>query len=552
MATSPTKAEPTRPIPSYEEHEGNLRAVSQLSPKTNNTRGAVSVPPTKVMPVIVIAGIMGSNLRAHVNPQDEQNEILNPGEAAWRPPNGASEGLDEAGRWKARDASTRQKILDGDTLEVDPNGPIPRGLATDGFVWDEDVAKQRGWGEIHADSYGLLLVTLQRSLNRTFRFVGTNSFLVDEWIHINGYDRARWGATADGVCSPLTNEEMKKFAQFSYPVYGFGYNWLKSNEVSAKSLQSRIENIIAYWKDKRRECDAVLLVTHSMGGLVARACAQKIPKKIAGVIHGVMPALGAPVCFRRLACGTETSSPSNSMLENAGTEKFAEIAGLTLAETIPVLATAAGPLELLPNHLYPKPWLFVQTIDAQNGPVFTNLCGQDPYAHYLDFVSWYRMIDPALADPANKYKGNVEQRITDSVKQARKFHMEILNDKYHPKTFVFYGADPTKLSFGSFRWKLSTRVSNLTESALRAAKFDRYLTNGGRRIEVSAGVFVDAMPSVQDVPGDGTVPRQSGTGPNGKVKQKFATQGYSHQGSYSSSDMLALTRHLIVKLMQDV
>lgn len=552
MATSPNRSEPTRPVPSYEDHEGNLRAVSQLSPKANNTRGAVGIPPTKVMPVIVIAGIMGSNLRANTNPADKKNKELNPGEDAWRPPNGVGEGLGEAKKWKARSPTVRQKILDGDTLEVDPNGAIPLGVSTDGSVWDEKIARQRGWGEIHLSSYGLLLVTLQKSLNRTYRFVGSNTFLDGDWVRVNGYDRAKWGVSSEGAGAPLTDEELKKFSQFHYPVYGFGYNWLKSNEVSAKSLQSKIETIIAYWKSKKRECDAVLLVTHSMGGLVARACAQKIPQLIAGVVHGVMPALGAPVCFRRLACGSETSSPSNSMLANIGTEKFAEIAGLTIAETMPVLATAAGPLELLPNHLYPKPWLFAQSVDDQKKPAFINLSCADPYELYMNFDSWYRLIDLEFADPAKTYRGNVQERVIEAVRQARKFHCEILKDNYHPKTYVFYGADHTQLSYGSFRWKLTTRFSNLTESMIKKARLAGYLVGGGRRIQLQNGIFVEVTPSVQDVHGDGTVPYQSGIAPAGKVKQVFATQGYSHQGSYSNSDMLALTRHLIVKLMQDV
>jgi hypothetical protein len=35
------------------------------------------------------------------------------------------------------------------------------------------------------------------------------------------------------------------------------------------------------------------------------------PDKILGVIHGVMPALGAPLAYRRLACGTECDNPAN-------------------------------------------------------------------------------------------------------------------------------------------------------------------------------------------------------------------------------------------------
>lgn len=552
MATSTNQTEPTRPVASYEDHEGNLRAYSPMSPKNNNTRAAIAVPPDKVMPVIVIAGIMGSNLRAKTNPNDEQNRQLNPGEAAWRPPNSVEEGLGEAKIWRSRSPAVRQQILDGDTLEVDPNGPVALGAATDGFVWNEKIARQRGWGEIHSASYGLLLVTLQQNLNRTYRSLYGNPALEGNWVSLNAHDRSAWGVSKDGIGAPLTDDELKKFAQFSYPVYAFGYNWLKSNEVSAQSLQDRIEKIISYWQSKKRDCNGVILVTHSMGGLVARACSKKIPQMIAGVIHGVMPAFGAPACYRRLACGTETSTPSNTDLENKGTEKFAEIAGLTVAETTPVLATAAGPLELLPNHLYPKPWLFAQSFNAEKKPTFLNLSIDDPYELYLEFSSWYRLIDPALADPANKYKGDVRRHITTAVKQAKKFHMEVVGNYYHPNTFVFYGKDEKKLSFGTFRWKFGSSTPNLSDPELKAARFTRYLANGGRQVDLRNGKVLTVSPSLQDVAGDGTVPFQSGQGPEGKVRNIFVTAGYSHQGSYSNSNILMLTWHLIAKVMQDV
>jgi hypothetical protein len=79
-----------------------------------------------------------------------------------------------------------------------------------------------------------------------------------------------------------------------------------------------------------------------------------------------------------------------------------------------------------------------------------------------------------------------------------------------------------------------------------------YLPGGGRRIALQSKLFVDVTPSVQDVAGDGTVPAQSGNAPQGKVMHIFATNGYAHQGSYSNVDMLSLTLHLIVKLMQDI
>ena len=43
---------------------------------------------------------------------------------------------------------------------------------------------------------------------------------------------------------------------------------------------------------------------------------------------------------------------------------FALILGRTTRETTAVMATAPGVLELLPNHLYPRPWLHLRTVST--------------------------------------------------------------------------------------------------------------------------------------------------------------------------------------------
>jgi pimeloyl-ACP methyl ester carboxylesterase len=543
---------------------GNMHAVTTLSPKQNTTRARVPIPPDKVMPVIVVPGIMGSNLRASAS---GGNLGLKPGEAAWRPPNGVGAGLEEVKRWRSRSPAARQNILDGDTLEVDPTGQILLPPSAPQFTWDEATARLRGWGEIHSSSYGPLLIYLQHSLNTTFRRTLFNSVLAEHWLYLNKYSRKNWnvekegdsankkGGSSDkeGPCAELTDSEMKKFAEFHYPIYAFGYNWLQSNEVSANKLRARIEEIIADWKGVQKACDSVLLVTHSMGGLVSRACAKQIPEKVAGIIHGVMPALGAPVCYRRVACGTERSSPTNGVIANQIAESFSDIAGKNSAETTPVLAVAPGPLELLPNHLYPKPWLFIDVSSTQGKQVNTlSLPSENPYDFYADFKSWYRAIDLALVDPAKKYGDEVEDVVRLAIAQAKRFHMEVLDSYYHPKTYAFYGADAAHASYGSCRWKAiskdaNSHAGNLTLGKLRSspgAEADE------RYVDFNDGVSLKFTHSYQDTSGDGTVPSQSGSAPEGTVLQIFRVHGFDHQGSYNNPAMQALTLQLIAKLMQ--
>lgn len=554
-------SDPTRRLPDPEiGPDGKLISKSVLTPKVMKTRGAIPVPSSKVIPVIVVPGIMGSNLRANTDEKLPQNEELKPGDPAWRPPNGILAGLAEAKEWKRRDPRQRQKILDGDTLEVDDRGRID--IPTYLHWFSVRRARQWGWGELHWDSYGELLCELQRNLNSTFsrtRQLGKTT-PNDHWEMVIKYDRSRWSAPD---MPALTEAELQKFAEYQFPVYACGYNWIQSNERSAERLKQKVLDTIDFWRKRGYDCKQVILITHSMGGLVARACAKQIPEKIVGVVHGVMPALGAPLCYRRIACGTESSAPGKRWDENVAMAKFAEIAGDTTEKTTPTMATACGPLELLPNHLYPSPWLFasVKHIDGKTTELMPLHSG-NPYDLYRDVTSWYRLINPKLADPAKKYKGNgygsVIARIKSAIDQAEKFHTKILNDYYHPNSYAYYGADEEQLSFGKFCW-VTTDKAATNESVKKVLPVARPLAhtfNGGRNVElprsdIFAGRTVYFSPSEQDAAGDGTVSHYSGVGPRGKVKKLFRTSGYDHQGSYKNEAMLALTKHLIVKIVQE-
>ena len=441
---------------------------------------------------------------------------------------------------------------------MDGSGPphLPHG---DGRLHIHPVlARQRWWSELHADSYGGLLCALETRLNQTFECDGPDKMrrIRQHWQDVMACDPKKWGFAG---MKPLTEADLEKHARYHYPVYGAGYNWLRGSLEASQRLEQRIGEIIDYWKEMKRECEQVILVTHSMGGLVARACARRIPDKIAGVIHGVMPALGAPAAYRRMACGTEAQ-------DFVG--KFAAmILGAKTHDTTPVLATSPGPLELLPNHLYPRPWLHVsvmqpsgtasmpdQAFDCLHLP---NEGRPNPYELYRDLTSWYRLVDPALADPAGKFadkkKGGVEKAIKDAIDTAEQFHTKHLGDYYHPNTYAFYGADPDQLAFGKVRWvgrKQSASRTVLTPANVSAGKFSRHDPEGGRLVDVQPGCPVLFKPDPPDAHGDRTVPHQSGAGPAGKIRHLFETRGYDHQGSYNNEDILLLTLRLVVRIVQ--
>jgi pimeloyl-ACP methyl ester carboxylesterase len=576
--------ESTRPLPPLIPlSNGGWEVNSFLSSAEYTIRGMGLMPSNHIVPVIVVPGIMGSNLRAKRFPrlgrkQDERNQVRKPGQAVWTPPNGKIDGFRASRVWSKIPPQLRQMLFDAATLEVDEGGPIQLPLAEDGYVLSEVEVRQRGWGEVHADSYGRLLHTLQTHLNQSFQTDdGTQKRTVQQhWKDVMACDPRNWGVRE---FDRLTEAELEKHARHYFPVYAVGYNWLEDCQLSSQRLERRINEILSAWRNSKRRCEKVILVTHSMGGLVARACAQRIPEKIAGVIHGAMPSTGAPVAYRRIACGTESYGPRDDLGAKVSGARLALILGETADKTTPVLATSAGALELLPNHLYPGPWLHVTVVKVAGGkqavghgmrdavaPItgtpadFLHLPGgtlKNPYDLYRDKKSWYRMINPQLADPANRLRkedGGVDNAIELAIERAEKFHRS-LGDFYHPNSYVFYGDDADKLSYGQVRWvahQWCGAAIALTSANVAKGRFLGHSTSGSRRVEIEGEEILQFEPEAQDARGDGTVPRQSGSSPSGKVKQVFAPAGFDHQHCFNNNDVLMLTLRLIVKIVQEM
>lgn len=574
-------AESTRPLPPLRPlAHGGWEVQSLMSSTEYTIRGLGLVPANHIVPVILVPGIMGTNLRARRRPrlsrrEDERNKEAKPGEPVWRSPNTTWEGLTAATMWDDRSPKERQLLFDAATLEPDEDGPIVVPATDDGYPLSKAELHERGWGEVHAGSYGALLHALQTRLNQTFSFDDARSVrsLRQHWRAALALDGRAWG----GAIPALTEAQLDKHARHHFPVYACGYNWLEDCARSALRLEARINQILAAWKTAKRQCDRVILVTHSMGGLVARACAKRIPDQIAGVVHCSMPALGAPVVYRRLACGTEGFNPGNSLDGHLVNSVIAKVMGRTAEQTTPVLATAPGVLELLPNKRYPRPWLHVRTafqpgsgVAAGNGKLgrerFTSEGATDhlrlpdartsnPYDLYRDMQSWYRMIDPRLADPAGKFSqepDGVVQAIQTALALAEAFH-DGLGDYYHPHSYVIQGADPHKPAYGKLRWCARRRSGPnavLTSSNISGAKSVAAGQNGDRRVSVEGKSELHFDLEPQDASGDGTVPHiPSETFPGG-VKQVFTGRGYDHQDAFNDEGVSLLTLRLVASIAQ--
>uniref|UniRef100_UPI003DA12D8D esterase/lipase family protein n=1 Tax=Xanthomonas oryzae TaxID=347 RepID=UPI003DA12D8D len=178
---------------------------------------------------------------------------------------------------------TRQLLLNMDAVEVDDRGSIElRSEESNVYLPDEgrtrsgqrrreeirqarlDDKRRRGWGTVSWYSYGPFLNWLEEQLaGATYRNGKPSPAFLELLKHV--------GSSPTGAVHappPLTEEQIKKLVKFRFPVHAVGYNWLKSNLDSGQYLADKIAAIRKHYTDLGMDCQKVIVITHSMGGLV--------------------------------------------------------------------------------------------------------------------------------------------------------------------------------------------------------------------------------------------------------------------------------------------
>jgi pimeloyl-ACP methyl ester carboxylesterase len=558
--SEPVLPEATRRLTLQFDKDGEPTFATVCSPKSFRSRSIAVVPPRHVIPVIFVPGIMGTNLRATKASDAKQAP-------AWRPPNGKLAGIGEWIRRGDQEAVDRQKQMTPSVTEVDPTGKIsmPRGIDT----LTEEEARRRGWGELHWDSYGEVLPELEKALNDQYLNPGTKDYKeMDVWKLAQTLKKGKPGKEEDilktwnpikGEASALTKEEFTRLDDYYYPVWGCGYNWLESNEKSAQTLLKRIDEVLA-WYDKTKYFipeGKVIIVTHSMGGMVTRRAAQLAEGKILGVVNGVQPVGGAPVVYRRFRAGTEVGG----WLDIPGAAA-ATIIGWSAAEITCVMANSPGPLELLPTKNYPPGWLYMERIaNGQREALMPALPLADPYAEiYAKRVqdAWWGMIDETLIDPAKMHQENTTplDSYKDSITQARDFH-EKAGVYGHPNTYAHFGADHKQVSFGSVHWITHADIPNNVRDGLSGLPTERWTKFGKAQVGTENDGITFTLqdktkPEKDDDPdaGDGTVPIHSGALIGEKAKHVFRMKGFNHAESYKDKDVIENVLYCLGKIIQ--
>jgi hypothetical protein len=557
----------SRSVELYPGTNGKLQTEWRLTDTKLIDAVKLTVPPIFALPIVFVPGIMGSNLC----------DLR--GKPVWLLNSTRCVPVELAADWSRRAAGARQALLHPRRTQVYRSGNVPLERSMLGY--DEREYIRRGWGEISEVSYHDFLVWLDRKLNLERNPARWEDFSHESMSHEVGEniklarslppglimkmcdlpDASEKGCKVD----PITSDELLKRSKFSFPIYAFGYNWLASNADAAKSLSNRVNEIIAENNVKGMTCREVILVTHSMGGLVARACCQlpDMAQKIVGVVHGVMPAIGAPVAYRRCKVGMQSEDFGAGL-----------VIGMTGKEVTAVFAQAPGALQLLPSDTYGKMWL---ELTDPRGKKLMSLPSTDPYKEiYLEREKWWGLVSENWLKPDGGISLDWDEYVKN-IKFAKSFHFGLAG-KYHRNSFVFYGGGPEKTSFSKVSWDIAkgmiptpygvapplSEISGFDYGDIRTNGSNGVYIGGQRTLRtVNRGdTFVTAEAESShweihcgsfDSSGDGTVPAKSGKDPRlsggMSVRQQFEISGIKHEPVYRNSSVArAVTYYSITKL----
>ena len=523
--------------------------------------------PVAFLPVVFVPGIMGTNLVELKTTGRSRVRVWNVDDAP-----GAMVGA-------IRDPSQRQADLHFARTQIYEQGKVPdersqTGLNNDQDYWD------RGWGEVGYMSYGEFLLWLERTLNASAG-ASRQAMLMSQLTTALGPQatQAPAGWQAARPFDPIKADELTQADRWLMPVYACGYNWLGDNARAAERLQARINAVIERHHDGRFGfCRQVVLITHSMGGLVARAC-QALPDmqhKIAGVLHGVMPTLGAPVAYRRCKVGMGDEGSSGIGLAATAAWGAAKVIGQSGQHVTPVFAQSPGALQLLPSQAHPPGWLRITGPDGRD--LYPPLPSANPYDEiYRERIRWWGLVrDEWLRPQGSRFQMDFSS-FEDHLDVARKFHTALSPEDSHPCTYAFYGhggqseAGPIQ-SFESVQWRAVPgkrlgapplqQVPQLTHAQVNLEGSNPEHIGKTVTPVLTEKTYSEAVDVVEEwhyelraagpePGGDGTVNRRSaaavGQGAR-RVRQVFTLPDIAHEPAYKSLFVRRLVVYAVLKI----
>ncbi|HEX2731603.1 MAG TPA: hypothetical protein VHM70_08365 [Polyangiaceae bacterium] len=427
----------------------------------------------KIVPIVFVPGVMGTRLFLDDGPNWDPDSA---GFARWL----VASRFDIVRRlncdfpgFPLRDLSAKV-IADLDArpiLALHASTSIPPGTSTT----RNEFFEKRGWGKVVWSFYDAILLSLEIGLN--------------------------------------TDEK----GSVLHPVFVHGYDWRTTNRDSGKDLHNTVKKILSEVKGAQQ----VIVVTHSMGGLVTRsALLDGMLDKVAGVVHTVQPSCGAAVAYRRFQTGANfiLDSPQQgaSLLDWIPAIGLSEIMGITPLDYAATQSGLRGPLELLPSNDYPDVFLRLELdgLATDNREISQGASS----TRFSDLYDVYLLDQPPglmhdisdLEDFLNTDVSKADlQRLRVNVEKARQFHQRFADpskDNAHPRTFSVFG---------------STKRTDSSFDAL------------------SKDIILPLNRVTQDQDGDGTVPRASAEFRHARPKTTLLpSRPVEHAGCFQSTDFL--------------
>lgn len=289
-------------------------------------------------------------------------------------------------------------------------------------------------------------------------------------------------------------------------------------------------------------------------------------ESILGIVHGVMPAIGAAAVYRRFKAGTEDPTA----WYNVKGALVSSALGNDAREITAVLSSAPGPMQLLPTPEYGNGWLRIK-----DGKTTISLPQKgDPYSEiYAVRGKWWSLCEDHLMNPLNAENDPTKRKAAidrdwagylELLRQVQNFHDKV-KQKYHPNTYAFFGSHADQRAYGNVTWTGdggSWLRGGRPADVLNARALDPSQVNETRTVVAllqGSGWLKaeqqDYTISEPDEPGDGTVPHRSGIEPKAHVRSLLQVNTGHEPAYYAGADIEKVrqfTVRAIVKIAQRV
>ncbi|WP_133125849.1 hypothetical protein [Thalassospira marina] len=484
-------------------------------------------PKDVVVPVVLIPGIMGSRLQETEghdviwDPDDKKFMLFTYGALGGVNPSrmdlaGFIDHAIEDKIVRLSAAERKQLLIGGTSFNKDYLEPMEYSKnenisdVSSGF-WGSQV--ERNWGSVSWSSYGPILQKLEQQFPQ--------------------------------MLSLGVKQVNPEFNLVEMPVFALGYNWSASNDDSGKYAAGKIKKWVEKAKQRANEigaqCPGAVVLTHSMGGLVARSAAMMhgAASDIFAVLHTVMPTDGAAAAYKRFHFGFEHPefsifSPVDGAFERAGYVVLGRQGQLVTA----ILGHMPGGQELLPNKRYKDndgkaQWLKVLNPErnwavkwmADDEP-FIELPKSDPYSEiYRREDRMYRAANPewlfpeGMEDLPSTKSGF--QYFAEVNEDAELFHdILVSSGDFHEVTYLCYSDDRRLKTYDRIDWEseklLGSWGRDVNEKDVSADRTDDYrredvIFGSEEDKEISGGLTgTDFKIAPADGAGDMTVPASAG------------------------------------------